>query len=116
MDQDYVVDAVAASIWHKDIPLKVVLFVWRLFRDRLPTRSNLFRRNVIDIDAQSCVGGCGLVETSTHLFFHCNFFASVWNFILQWLGITSAFCQDVALHFAQFRSLGGVTRSSQSIL
>ena len=32
-----------SSLWHKDVPLKAVLFVWRLFRDRLPTQDNLFR-------------------------------------------------------------------------
>ena len=30
-----------ASLWHKDVPLKVVLFAWRLFQDRLPTKDNL---------------------------------------------------------------------------
>jgi len=59
----------ASSLWHKDVPLKVVLFVWRLFRDKLPTKDNLFRRHVIAFDAQSCVGCCGEVETSSHLFF-----------------------------------------------
>jgi len=38
-------------LWHKDIPLKIVLFAWRLFRDRLPTKDNLFRRGVISSDA-----------------------------------------------------------------
>ena len=38
------VDNVAAPpIWHKDVPLKVVLFAWRLFRDHLPTKDNLNR-------------------------------------------------------------------------
>ena len=32
-----------SSIWHKDAPLKVVMFAWRLFRDRLPTKDNLLR-------------------------------------------------------------------------
>jgi len=35
------------DLWHKDIPLKVVLFAWRLFCDRLPTKDNLIRRGVI---------------------------------------------------------------------
>jgi len=39
-------------LWHKDIPLKVVIFIWRLFRDRLPTKDNLFRRGVIASDAR----------------------------------------------------------------
>jgi len=38
-----------SSLWHKDVPLKVVLFAWRLFRDRLPTKDNLHRRGVIDL-------------------------------------------------------------------
>jgi hypothetical protein len=45
-----------SSLWHKNVPLKVVVFAWRLFRDRLPTKNNLFRRHVIATDAQSCVG------------------------------------------------------------
>jgi len=38
------------SLWHKDVPLKVVLFAWRLFQDRLPTKDNLYRRNVLASD------------------------------------------------------------------
>ena len=33
--------------WHKDVPLKVNLFVWRLLLNRLPTYNNLFKRGVI---------------------------------------------------------------------
>lgn len=44
-DQVSVNDAAPVpSLWHKDVPLKVVLFAWRLFRDRLPTKDNLYRR------------------------------------------------------------------------
>ena len=63
----------ASSIWHKDVPLKVVLFAWRLIRDRLPTKDNLLRRGVIHFDSRLCVAGCGTIETSYHLFLHCNF-------------------------------------------
>ena len=49
----------ASHLWHKDVPLKVVLFAWRLFRDRLPTKDNLFHRGVIDHDSRMCVTGCG---------------------------------------------------------
>jgi hypothetical protein len=34
------------SLRQKDIPLKVVLFAWRLFRDRLSTKDNLIRREL----------------------------------------------------------------------
>ena len=36
----------AVNIWHKYIPSKVILFLWRLLRDRLPTKDNLVRRRV----------------------------------------------------------------------
>jgi len=104
------------TIWDKDVPLKVLLFAWRLFRDRLPTKINLHRRHVIDIDDQNCVGGCGLIETPTHLFLHCNHFSLVWNHILQWLGVVSVVPHDVTWHFNQFSLLGGVTKSRQPIL
>jgi len=106
----------ASSLWHKDVPLKVVLFVWSLFRDRLPTKDNLFCRHVIAFDAQSCVGGCGEVETSSHLFFHCNLFGSVWNHILRWLGLSAVWPYDVANHYYQFSYIGGVAKSRRSIL
>jgi len=48
-----------SSLWHKNVPLNVVVFAGRLFQDRLPTKNNLFRRHVITIDARSCVGECG---------------------------------------------------------
>lgn len=76
--QPHVNSTVAAtSLWHKDIHLKVVLFAWRMFRDRLPTNYNLFCRGVIDNDSQMCVVGCGSLETSSHLLLYCSSFGSV---------------------------------------
>jgi len=57
-----------ASLWNKGTPLKVVLFAWRLFRDRLPTKENLLRRGVINHAFRACVTGCGSNEWSGHLF------------------------------------------------
>jgi len=45
----------ALSLWHKDVPLKVVLFGWCLLRDRLPTKDNLLRHGVIDQASRQCV-------------------------------------------------------------
>jgi len=65
------------TLWHKDIPLKVFLFGWRLFRDRLPTKNNLFRRGVITYNDRLCVGGHDVLETSSHLLLHCRIFGEV---------------------------------------
>jgi len=35
-------------LWRKDVPLKISIFAWRLFRNRLPTKVNLFRRGLFD--------------------------------------------------------------------
>jgi len=79
----------AADLWHTDVPLKVFLFAWRLFRDKLPTKENLHHHGVLDRDSRLCVTGCDLVESSRHLFLHCNTFGSVWYLIYRWLDISA---------------------------
>jgi hypothetical protein len=56
----------SALIWHKQVPLKVSVMVWRLLRNRLPTKDNLVRRHIIPLDGSLCVTGCESVET-THV-------------------------------------------------
>jgi hypothetical protein len=41
-------------VWHHQVPLKVSVFVWRLIRDRLPTKANLAIRGVIPADDILC--------------------------------------------------------------
>jgi hypothetical protein len=105
-----------SSLWLKHVPLKVVLFVWRLFQDRLPTKDNLFRRRVINFDAQLCIGGCGEVESSSHLLFHCKLFGSVWNHILRWMGCIAVLPLDAQSHYYQFSYIAGVALSRRSII
>jgi len=84
ISQPIIVPMVAVSaLWNKHVPLKVVLFAWRLFRDRLPTKDNLLRRGVIPLDSRLCVAGCNSVETSSHLFLHCSTFGLVWQLLLR---------------------------------
>jgi hypothetical protein len=59
--------AILDLIWHRDVPLKVSTFVWRLLRNKLPTKDNLVRRSIIPHGSQFCVSGCGNVETTQHL-------------------------------------------------
>jgi len=66
------------SLWHMDILLKVVVFAWRLFRNRLPTKDNLFRRGAINHDFCLCVTGCGSLKTTNHLFF---------SLLIFWFGL-----------------------------
>jgi len=105
-----------SELWHKDVSLKVVLFAWRLFRDRLPTKDNLHHRGVLDRDSRLCVTGCGAIETSQHLFLHCNTFGPVWHFIYSWLGIHAVVPAQVSHHFHQFSFSGGIAKKRHSIL
>jgi len=105
-----------SSFWNKDVPLKVVLFAWRLFCDRLPTKNNFIRRGVITYEARLCTAGCGSDETSDHLFLHCNIYGTIWNYIYRWLNVSTVFPLSVGDHFIQFTALGGLARVHQSIL
>lgn len=96
-----------SSLWHKDFPLKVVLFAWRLFRDRLSSNVNLFRGGVLDQNSLECVAGCGSAESSAHLFLHCNFFGYVCDLIYGWLGISMAAPQFLSDHLIQFSNFLG---------
>ncbi|GAU11113.1 hypothetical protein TSUD_197370 [Trifolium subterraneum] len=59
-------------VWNKVVPVKVSVFAWRFMENRIPTRDNLFKRGILNIDAQHCVLGCGFDETLSHLFFTCD--------------------------------------------
>jgi len=76
------------DVWQKQVPLKVSVFAWRLLRNRIPTKDNLFRRRIIPFDDTSCIVGYGSSETADHLLFHCAHFGMVWHRIYQWLGIS----------------------------
>jgi hypothetical protein len=49
------------------VPLKVLIFAWRLFLNRIPTRDKIFQRRVLLISEQGCVANCGSNEDSTYL-------------------------------------------------
>ena len=59
-------------LWLKAVSLKVNIFVWRLFLNRLVTKDNLRKRNVVDVSLVSCVALCGEVEDMDHLVFKCD--------------------------------------------
>ncbi|KAF1885705.1 hypothetical protein Lal_00039554 [Lupinus albus] len=66
-------------IWSKSIPQYKSLLTWRLFLNKLPIDENIKRRGI------SLTSVCNLClveeETSNHIFLHCNFAISIW----QWL-------------------------------
>ena len=104
------------AAWLKQVSLKVSVFVWRLLRNRLPTKDNLLRRKAIHHDDIFCVGGCGCPETSHHLFCRFDTFGRLWLHVYQWLGISFIPPDMVCDNFHQFRNLAGVSRSTHTFL
>ena len=103
MDRSHVDD-----VWHKQIPSKVSLLVWCLFRNRLPTKDNLVHRRVIQPDNAACASGCGHPESAKHLFLDSNIFSSLWYQVWLWLGISSVNPGDIRHHFQQFTNMAGL--------
>jgi hypothetical protein len=100
------------DVWHKHIPSKVSVLVWRLLRNRLPTKDNLVHRGVLLSTNAACVGGCGDSESATHLFLHCNIFGSLWSLVTNWLGISYVSSAELRSHFIQFTKMAGMPRVS----
>jgi hypothetical protein len=74
------------SIWKSPAPSKVVAFVWKLLRNRIPTRVNLAHRGVlIDGGLAECVHCVRREETASHIFLFCDFAVCVWKAVFRWL-------------------------------
>jgi hypothetical protein len=93
-------------IWKSGVPSKVSALSCQLLLDKLPTRGNLNRRNILNLDESRCVF-CGLdVELACHLFLHCNFTAEVWYALSRWLGIVLVLPPNISLSYACFVGCG----------
>ena len=93
-----------------NFPTKVSLFAWRLLQDRIPTRLNLVRRQVVQPNDNLCVGGCGFIETTDHLFIGSDLFGSVWFLVCHWLGFSFVFPGSIMDHYFQFIPSAGLPR------
>nr|GEV22641.1 RNA-directed DNA polymerase, eukaryota [Tanacetum cinerariifolium] len=83
LDETFLPKMDSPTRWIKSIPIKVNVFVWKLYLDRLPTRSNLIRRNILVSDVVCPL--CDLeIEDSSHLFFGCSLAKDIQKLICRW--------------------------------
>ena len=72
--------------WCRFIPKKVNIFLWRAFRNRLPTRWNLSNKG-IKIESILCPICSSSPETVDHTLWTCSLATSVWLKTFQWLDL-----------------------------
>jgi len=74
-----VADNVFGTLWLLKAMPKVLITVWRVLLDRLPTTGNLIRRGV-SVDSSLCVLCKVSEESSQHLFLDCEHAQRIWYF------------------------------------
>lgn len=96
-------------LWKTKCVMKVKVFAWLLFSDRLNTRGMLNRRHCAkEDDDLTCVLCDGRHrETRLHLFFSCPFSARCWQYLGIIWNLNLEFFQMVTFARWRFGSLGG---------
>ncbi|GJR47268.1 RNA-directed DNA polymerase, eukaryota [Tanacetum coccineum] len=79
-----------ATRWNKIVPRKVNIQVWRLIKDRLPTRFNLWFRSIDNVSLICPMCNNGL-ESSYHTMSECIIAIKVWNSVVKWLNLNLPF-------------------------
>ncbi|KAJ9542726.1 hypothetical protein OSB04_029232 [Centaurea solstitialis] len=87
------------SPWLSSIPLKVNVFLWRLFNNALPLKMVMVNRGV-PLASTACVFCDSREEDLQHCFFLCPRVETVWRKIWSWWGITIP--RPTALEFLKF--------------
>lgn len=82
-------EAVFNYLQKSPAPSKVLVFSWTLLLDQIPTLDNLARRRLLDAETKrSCCFCDGAVETSSHLFLHCDVSYKVWLRVMTWFQVS----------------------------
>nr|GEV29006.1 RNA-directed DNA polymerase, eukaryota [Tanacetum cinerariifolium] len=76
-----------ATRWVKFIPIKIDVFAWKVFLDRLPTCLNLSTRG-IHVPDLLCPICKSTWEDSSHVFFSCSLIREVVSLVCRWWNLT----------------------------
>ena len=68
IDRHLLVTSSSYTRWSKVLPIKLNVFVWCMFLNKIPTRSNISNRG-LDTPCTLCSNCGGEVETRNHVFF-----------------------------------------------
>ncbi|XP_057445048.1 uncharacterized protein LOC130737314 [Lotus japonicus] len=88
-------------LWKAYAPSNAVALGWRILHNRIQTKVNLARRNIISSDI--LCPWCGSAEENTsHLIFHCEFAWGIWSLVSKWLGVHFVYSDAPSDHLIQF--------------
>ncbi|GJY42009.1 RNA-directed DNA polymerase, eukaryota [Tanacetum coccineum] len=87
LDECFLPKAPTATRWVKYVPIKINVFAWKVFLDRLPTRSNLQHRGVLVFD-YLCPLCSSAQEDSSHLFFSCRLATDIVRLVCRWWNLS----------------------------
>lgn len=90
----------------------MLIFAWRLFLNRIPTKDKLFQQYVLLISEQGCVSNWDSNEDRDHLFITCGFFGGLGQLIAGWLGFSTILHGYFFNHLHQFGGLRGFSKKS----
>lgn len=87
-------------LWLCHAPRRVQAIVWRLLKERMPSKDNLSRRGSLHQQDDLTCKLCGEDdETQSHLFFECSFATGIWNLCNKWFKV------DMVPHNVPYRHL-----------
>lgn len=77
----------AKRIWNQKIPPRVKAFLWLTVLNRINTMDVLQRtRPNMALFPQWCILCKNAIESSSHIFIHCKFTSTIWNYFFSKMG------------------------------
>ncbi|GJW52054.1 RNA-directed DNA polymerase, eukaryota [Tanacetum coccineum] len=83
LDETFLPNDANPTRWIKSVPIKINVFAWKVYLDRLPTRSNLTSRGVA-VSSLSCPICNVAHEDTAHLLFSCRLATDVVRLVCRW--------------------------------
>nr|GEW18094.1 reverse transcriptase domain-containing protein [Tanacetum cinerariifolium] len=86
IDKHLLVTSSSSTRWSKLLPIKLNVFVWRMFLDKISTRINLSNTG-LDVPCVLCLNCDNEVESHNHLFFGCSMALDLFQLLGCWYNI-----------------------------
>ncbi|GJV33534.1 RNA-directed DNA polymerase [Tanacetum coccineum] len=87
LDERFLPKDSTATRWVKSIPIKINVFAWKVYLDRLPTRLNLMKRGVL-VPSLLCPVCNADHEDTSHLLVSCSLANEAVRLVCRWWNLT----------------------------